>query len=193
MALVRYTRKWLLVASVGAALAGFAQPEPNPPPNRPVRPNPPGRPDRPLPPMLRGEAPGAGTEGRLMSVLTDEQRRSFREAMQGQREKMRDWEEKVRTTRREILEASLKPDFDEQALREKALAAAKAETELMVLRAKAISQIKPPLTPGQIERLKEPMLPGNGRFRDQRPLGRPGAPRDENDLPLRPEAPPPPQ
>jgi Spy/CpxP family protein refolding chaperone len=192
MVYLKNTRLLLLATAVGVACAAYAQPAPNPAPDRPVPPNVPGRPelpDRPFPPMLRGEGAGAGIEGRLMSILTEEQRRSLREAMQDQREKIRDLEEKLRGTRREILEASLKPEFDEPGLREKAMAAAQAEAELTVLRPNPIPQVKPPLTPGQIERLKEPMFPGPGRFGNQRPFARPQGPRDENGLPPRPQAP----
>jgi Spy/CpxP family protein refolding chaperone len=198
MIFLRNTRLLLLAIGAGVALAAYAQSTPNGAPDRPLPPALPGRPDlgdRPFPPMLRGEGAGGSLEGRLMSILTDEQRRSLRDAMQDQREKIRELEVQLRGSRRAVLEASLKPEFDEQGLREKAMVAAKAEAELTVLRAKAVSQLKPPLTPGQIERLKEPMVPGPGRFGNQRLLGRPDGPRDDNGLPPGPEVPvrPPPQ
>src|SRR5262249_29697806 len=81
---------------------------------------------------------GPGIE-RVFSVLTDEQRASLREAMEGQFEKVRGLEEKLREARRALLEAALVEKFDETAVREKAEAAAKLEAEVTVIRAKAFS------------------------------------------------------
>ena len=67
---------------------------------------------------------------------------------------------------------------------------AKLDAELTVMRAKALSQVKPPLSKEQIEKIKHPQpLEGTpGRGRDFRPGERtrpnplqPG--RDEHDLP----------
>jgi len=87
-------------------------------------------------------------------VLTEEQKTSFREAIQSQREKVREIEEKLRDARKELLEAGLKEKFDEEAVRQKAMAAAKLEAEMMVIRAKAFSQMRPPLSTEQIEKLR---------------------------------------
>src|SRR5947207_3275149 len=72
--------------------------------------------------------------GRFMEVLTDEQRTSLQEAMEGQREKVRELEGKARELRRAILEAAATQDFDESIARSKALALGKIEAELTVLR-----------------------------------------------------------
>jgi uncharacterized membrane protein len=131
--------------------------------------------------------------GPVGNVLTDEQRASFRQAMEAQREKMRDVETKLRVARRELLQAGLDGKFDETAVREQAMAVASLEAELSVIRAKAISQLQPPLSAEQIEKVKsglsatvfrtgpragERLPPNAGRRRDLTPTN-----RDENDLP----------
>src|SRR5262245_49191062 len=73
---------------------------------------------------------------RLFGVLTEEQRASLRQAMEAQREKTRGLEEKLRDARKELFEAGLKEKFDEEAVRQKALAVGKLDAELAVLRAK---------------------------------------------------------
>ena len=131
-----------------------------------------------------GAFPGRFTPGldRVLNVLTDEQRASFREAIQSQREKVREIEEKIRDARKEIFEAGLKEKFDEEAVRQKAMAAAKLEAEMMVLRAKAFSQMRPPLSAEQMEKLKNLPSPGI-ETQSERPRRRPEVSRDENGLP----------
>ena len=126
---------------------------------------------------------GPGAQ-RLMEVLTEDQRASLREAMNSQREKTRDLQQKLRDARKGMFEAGLAPNFDEDALRSKAMGAAKLEAEMTVLRAKALSQIKPHLSAEQIEKLKSsfpsgpPEAPGETRGR------RSNFRRDQNDLPV---------
>ena len=181
------------------ALPALAQPAPNAradgPRSRPFllddRPRGDFQPDRPQ----GGFRPG-GPQGQffpmLQRVLTDDQRASLREAMEAQREPMRDLEEKIRAVRKDLMQASLAEKFDEVAIRNKALEAGKLDAELTVLRAKAFSQMKPPLSAQQIEQIKNPPPPENGggpnpgEFR-RRPDRPPGGPRDEHDLPVPPK------
>ena len=121
---------------------------------------------------------------RLMGVLTEEQRASMRTAMEEQREKVRGLEEKLREARREMLEAGLTKKFDEDAVRAKALETAKLEAEMTVLRVKAFSQMRPPLSADQIEKIKN-APPLRGENRDEPPRRRPDIKRDENGLPLK--------
>ena len=210
----------LALLTVGA-LTVLAQPDPDARPQR--RQNQPGenqpQRDRQFQPQGNGQfRPQAGVAGgvammSVMRVLTEEQRESMREVMQSQREKMQPIEEQLREARKEILTAGLGEKFNEDAVREKALKVAKLEAELTVLRAKALSQIKPALSPEQIAQIKNPppMETGQGRaqgrpefrgdnpdqprgqFRrdnnnEDRPRGqRPPAGRDENDLPPKPK------
>jgi len=148
----------------------------------------------------RGERPGGFQPGmmgggqfmpQLQRVLTDEQRTSLRAAMDEQRDKSRELEEKMREARRALLKASLLDAFDEEAVRAKALEVAKLDAELTVLRAKAFAQMKPALSKSQIEELRNPP-PFEGGFNrgenDARPPGRKfNGPRDENDLPAAPK------
>jgi len=126
-------------------------------------------------------------------VLTDDQRGSFREAMESQRDQMRELEEKLRATRREALQASVARDFNEEVVREKAMATARLEAEMAVVRARALSRVRPSLSADQIEKLRNAMpfeggAPRPGFRRDEPPRGdRPArGPRDQNDLPPRP-------
>lgn len=113
--------------------------------------------------------------------------------MEAQREPMRELEQKIRAARKDLMRASLAANFDEDAIRQKALEAGRLEAEMAVLRAKAFSKLKPPLSAEQIEQIKNPPPPENfdgpnrGEFRRRhdRP---PGGPRDGNDLPLPPKA-----
>lgn len=127
-------------------------------------------------------APFAAGFERIYNVLTEEQRASLRDAMQSQREKLRDAEEKLRDARRQIFEAALLDKFDEAAVRDKATAAAKLEAEMMVVRAKAFSQMRPPLSAEQLEKLKNLSSTGS-EIQTDRARRRPEVPRDENGLP----------
>ncbi len=132
-------------------------------------------------------------------VLTEEQRRSLREAMEAQRDQTRALDEKLRLARKEVIVTGLTEKFDENAVRTKALEVGKLEAELAVLRARALSQVKPPLSADQIEQIKNPppfkpgesrLRTGDGRLRavPMRPVKTPpvGA-RDEHDLPAAPK------
>lgn len=168
-----------------------------------AQPNP-ERPDRPRPPL--GErAPGEGPGPRFQSgpgtalmerVLTGEQRESMRTILAGQREEMRVIQEQMRTARKALLQASFADKFDEDLVRTKALAVAKLEAELTVLRAKAMSQVQPPLSDEQIEKIMNPPQdrvqprdgePRPGERRGDRP---PRGPRDGDPArPPRPDSP----
>jgi Spy/CpxP family protein refolding chaperone len=176
---------FLLLCSLAASLA---QPETNQPPARDQ--NQP-RPDRPR--TFNG-SPGAGRFGplgeRLVNLLTQEQRTSLRKAMEENGVQLRQLDQKFRTARREMLEASLAQPFDETAYRQKAMAAAKIEIDLAVLRAKAMSKIDPPLSAEQLDQLKsipEPNAPPQERPERK---SRFDGPRDENGLPPKDRVPP---
>jgi Spy/CpxP family protein refolding chaperone len=135
---------------------------------------------------------GSGAAGRfspgferILSVLTDAQRASMRQAMEADREKIRDLEQKIREVRRELFELGLSEKFDETAVRQKASAAAKLDTEMTVLRVKAFSQIRPPLTAEQIEKIKSSARAEMGQRPEEAPRRRHDIPRDENGLPLK--------
>ena len=128
----------------------------------------------------------------LNRVLTDEQRESLGSAAQAQREQIRTLEEKLMTARRALLDSAIGGKSDESLIHQNAEALAKAEAELMVIYVKALSQIKPPLSPQQVEQLKN-FQPGPGRFQAatqaETPPEKhldlpPPMQRDTNDLPV---------
>lgn len=122
---------------------------------------------------------------RVLSVLTEEQRASMREAMAADREKIRELELKIRESRKELFELGLREKFDEAAVREKAAAVAKLDAEMTVLRVKAISKIRPPLTAEQIEKIRNSAGAELGERQPESPRRRHDIPRDENGLPLK--------
>jgi Spy/CpxP family protein refolding chaperone len=148
------------------------------------------------PAAKRGEAaetpPAQGRSGAILeriltSVLTEEQRASLRQAMEKNQEKIRDIERRAREARRAMLETSLAEEFNESKVKEKALAAAKIEAELTVMRAKALAELQPPLTDEQRSRLKDMLSrgPGSESGAGARPPRHPDIPRDQNGLPLK--------
>src|SRR4051812_40670175 len=113
------------------------------------------------PPKPTSERQSANLPGRPLdgfgpafSVLTEEQRMSLARAMQAEREKARELESKLRDARRDLVLAGVNTNFDETAIRKQALEVARMEAEMAVLRAKALSQIQPPLSTEQIERIE---------------------------------------
>jgi len=144
-----------------------------------AQPSPPERPERPLPPdAVRRERPLGNVQrpGLADESLTEEQRTSMRETMEASRKEARPLEEKMRTARRDLQEAIHAEKVDEQLIREKAVEIGKLEGDLAVIRAKAMTQIRPSLTPEQRARMKN--MPQ--QFDRQRPPfaeGRPGEPR----------------
>ncbi|MSU58931.1 MAG: periplasmic heavy metal sensor [Pedosphaera sp.] len=191
----------LLTMTIAALLAGSlsapAQPKPdNNPDNRPPAGRQFQRGDRPQGDRPQGGFQQGGQRGQMFPmmerVLTDDQKESLRTAMEGQREKMRPIEEKVRDARREMMQAGFAAKLDEEALRAKALEVGKLEADLTVLRARAFSQMKPALSAEQIEQLKNPppSNPDGGEGRPanaRRPNQNAPGPRDQNDLPPKPK------
>jgi Spy/CpxP family protein refolding chaperone len=113
---------------------------------------------RPLAPtgLNAGQNPGiAGFAlGGPVGALTDQQRASYQVTMKELRPKFAELDAKLRAARQDLLDTSVTGKFDENVIRQKALAAAKIEAEMTVLRVKAFSQVQPPLTPEQIEKIK---------------------------------------
>ena len=115
--------------------------------------------DRPGPGRAEpGSFAGPGRFGpgvdRVLELLTEEQRASLREVMEPKREPMRVLEEKIRTGRAELFLASLTGSSEEEKVRSKAMAVAKLEVDLLVLRSKAFARMRPPLSSDQIEQVK---------------------------------------
>jgi len=124
--------------------------------NAPAQNNPPPRRGQPFPGATRPQPPPS----RFDSILTEEQLASLRAARQAQQDKVRELETKLRDAHKALFEAGLNAKFDETVVRQKAQAVANLEVEIAVLSAKAFSQIRPPLSPEQIEKFRGgPPLP----------------------------------
>ena len=128
----------------------------------------------------------------LNRVLTDEQRQSLRAALEPQRDKLPPLEEKVRASRRALLDAAVGGKFDENLVRQSAEASAGAEAELTVIYVRALSQMQPPLSAQQLQQLKN-FQPGQFQAQSGLPAAStpekhlelpPPLPRDTNDLPV---------
>jgi len=141
-------------------------------------------------PMQPGANPAFGggsaaTTGRAMMILNPEQRESLRGAMMADQERTRELEQQLREARKAAADAGIGKDFKEDDLRAKLEAAARIDTELTVLRAKALAQVQPPLTDEQIQRLKNPQPMGD-MMRERRPEGfQPRPPSDQQPRPPR--------
>jgi Spy/CpxP family protein refolding chaperone len=127
-----------------------------------------------------GFAPGLE---RIFRVLTEEQRASLKEAMDAERERLRELAEKTREARKALFESGLEK-FDETSVREKAMTAARLEAEMTVIRVKAFSKMRPPLSAEQLQKLSNLPAPEGG---EPQPGARrrPDVPRDEHGLPLK--------
>ena len=137
------------------------------------------------------------------SILDQEQRMKFGEEMQGQREKMREINEKYGRLRRELDEALFGEKLDEGLVRKKTAELAELDAERSLIRARAFAKVRPTLSEEQLERLKNMRAemgrmnrPGEGGFRQPQPQPRPLRPpegRENEDVlpPPRPPAPPP--
>lgn len=141
----------------------------------------------------RAQAGVAGPQGGVAAferVLTDDQRRQLREAMQAQGGKMRSNQQQAAALRRELQDAVLKGEADEGAIRGKAEAIAKLEAETLTMRMTAMAKIAGTLSAEQKEKIKEL----SGPVRAMRPgLGAGSRAADAPRLSREPAAPPPPE
>jgi Spy/CpxP family protein refolding chaperone len=129
--------------------------------------------------------------GGPVGVLTDQQRASYEAALGRQRELMMRLQAQLRAAREDFTAASVDQKFDENVMRQKALAASRLEAEMAVIRARAMSEVQPPLTPEQIQKIKSnqpgPMRPYQVQQRRQLEQSAPHASgstnQDANGLP----------
>lgn len=120
----------------------------------------------------------------LNRVLTNGQRKSYRAVLETQFAKIQPLEEKMRNSRKALLDEIAGEKFDEAVAIQNAEASAKAEAELTVIFAKALSEMKPPLSTDQIQQMKN-FQPGQGQQQFQ------SAPQTENSPPAKSDLPPP--
>jgi Spy/CpxP family protein refolding chaperone len=88
------------------------------------------------------------------TILDQNQRMQFAEEMRGQRDKMRELNEKSVRLRRELEEALFGEKLDEGQVRRKTAELSEIEAERSLIRARAFAKIRPSLSEEQLERLK---------------------------------------
>jgi Spy/CpxP family protein refolding chaperone len=86
--------------------------------------------------------------------LDDKQNELLREAMQADSDELRKLTEKLQAAQKELLKAVIAEKYDEPAVRGKAEAVAKIQTEITMLRAKAFATVSPTLKAEQREQLE---------------------------------------
>jgi hypothetical protein len=90
--------------------------------------------------------------------LDDKQRELYREASEKNRDELTKLDEKLRAAQKELLQATIAEKYDDKVVQTKAEAVAKIQTDMTILRAKALSTVAPTLKPEQREQLE------NSRF-----------------------------
>ena len=149
------------VALATASATAFAQQEPDRPrPRRDAAPLDPPRVEREV--EIRRERMRPGPDG-----LEPEQRRALREAMQQVREKSRNLAEKLRASRAKLQDAIWSQNLRENVIREHMREVTKLETELALIRARALASIRPKLTQDQLERLRSARAELGDRVRER--------------------------
>jgi Spy/CpxP family protein refolding chaperone len=130
----------------------------------------------------------------ISRVLTDDQRKSIQQIIVSQRDQIRPLEEKIRSSRQALLDLTVSGNFSEGLATQYAGETARAESDLLVIYAKALSQMQPKLSAQQIAQLKS-FQPGRLRGSHSEAAAAPEAPevhmklppplpRDTNDLPV---------
>ena len=100
-------------------------------------------------------------------VLNDEQREQLREAMQANREKMREMGERQQKLRAEMEEVIFADKLDEDAVRKRAAELAEMDAQRQIFQARAFQKVRPSLSPEQLTQIKK-MREEMGRAREQR-------------------------
>lgn len=124
-------------------------------------------------------------------LLTDDQRKSLQQILESERGQIRPLEEKIRASRQALLGQIAGGNFDENLANQYAGESAKAEADLMVITAKALSKMQPPLSAQQIAQIRD-FQPGRFKASQDVPGPAPEAhlklppplPRDTNGLPI---------
>jgi Spy/CpxP family protein refolding chaperone len=101
--------------------------------------------------VAQGQGGGRGQGG----VLTQEQRTQMRDAMQASRSDLAPLTEKLAAAQKEAVKAALAKDADEKTVRAKLDAVAKIQTDMALLRMKAIKEVAGSLTEEQKTQLLE--------------------------------------
>jgi len=102
--------------------------------------------------------PGARGGPRGGFGLDEQQMQTFRDAVGKERDALQKLDEKLREAQKELLKVVVADKFDEKVVKEKAEAVAKIQTEMLMIRAKALSTVAPTLKDDQKTQLVD------GRF-----------------------------
>ena len=101
------------------------------------------------------QAPGGqgGPGGRGGFGLDEQQRTALNEALDKNKDEITKLQEKLTAAQKELLKVVLAEKYDEKAVREKADAVAKIQTDLLMLRSKAFATLAPSMKPEQKEQI----------------------------------------
>lgn len=195
----------LSIAATVTVLQTLALAQPQPGTDNKERPRPPygenRMNERPQQGGQSGFQPGNQQGGPGMNlmerILTEDQRESMRKTLEANREKTRATLEKIRDARKALNEAAFGAEFKESIVRSKALEVAKLESELTVMRLKALAEVQPALSEEQLDKIMNPpqMQPQQGGNPDgdsprpgNRRMNRPQSPPDDDmDKPQQPK------
>lgn len=106
----------------------------------------------PAPFQASAQAPGGPGGG---GILTQEQRTKMRETMQASQTDLTQLNEKLAAAQKAAVSAALAKDADEKTVRAKIEAVAKIQTDIAVLRFKAVKEIAPTVTAEQKTQMEE--------------------------------------
>lgn len=98
------------------------------------------------------QAPGGGRPG---GILTQEQRTKMRETMQAMQTDLSPLTNKLAVAQKDAVKAALAKDADAQAVRVKIEAVAKIQTDIAMLRLKAVKEVASTLTDEQKTQMEE--------------------------------------
>ena len=142
---------WLVTGLLGAFVVTAADPPPPPaaPENAPN--NSPNNPRGNRGNFQGRGGPGGGGGG---LGLDEKQIQLYRDASEKNSDELRKLDDKLRVAQKELIQAVIAENYEDKIVREKAEAVAKIQTEITVLRAKALSSVAPTLKPEQREVLE---------------------------------------
>jgi Spy/CpxP family protein refolding chaperone len=96
-----------------------------------------------------------GGRGGFGFGLDDQQRQLINDALQKDNETLRKLEEQLQAAQKELMKAVLAEEYVEKTVREKAEAVAKLQTEMLMIRSKAMSTVAPTLQAEQRTQLED--------------------------------------
>jgi Spy/CpxP family protein refolding chaperone len=105
--------------------------------------------------IVAGAIQAVAQQGPGGGILTQEQRTTMREAMQAAQADLAPLTNKLAAAQKEVIKAAVAKNADEKAVRAKLEAVAKIQTDIAVLRLKAVKEIASTLTEEQKTQMDE--------------------------------------